>query len=155
MIQWLRLHSQCSGPGLIPDQGCLGGAVVKNLFANAGDLGSIPGSERSSGGGKDSLFQYSCPGKSHGQRSLAGYSPWGSKEFNTTEQLSTIKYHTRWGTRSHMPQLGVHMPHQSSKILHDMTKAWCSQINKVVFFKILHGNIRFKLGKKITNDYNN
>ena len=28
------------------------------------------------------------PGKSHGQRSLAGYSPWGSKESDTTEQLN-------------------------------------------------------------------
>ena len=28
------------------------------------------------------------PGKFHGQRSLVGYSPWGGKEFDTTEQLS-------------------------------------------------------------------
>ena len=28
------------------------------------------------------------PGKSHGQRSLVGYSPWGYKELGTTEQLS-------------------------------------------------------------------
>ena len=27
------------------------------------------------------------PGKSHGQRSLVGYSPWGRKESDTTEQL--------------------------------------------------------------------
>ena len=27
-------------------------------------------------------------GKSHGQGSLAGYSPWGHKESDTTEQLS-------------------------------------------------------------------
>ena len=27
------------------------------------------------------------PGKSHGQRSLVGYSPWGSKELDTTEWL--------------------------------------------------------------------
>ena len=27
------------------------------------------------------------PGKSHGQRSLVGYSPWGCKESDTTEQL--------------------------------------------------------------------
>ena len=27
------------------------------------------------------------PGKSHGQRSLIGYSPWGRKESDTTEQL--------------------------------------------------------------------
>ena len=27
------------------------------------------------------------PGKSHGQRSLVGYSPWGHKELDTTERL--------------------------------------------------------------------
>ena len=31
------------------------------------------------------------PGESHGQRSLVGYSPWGCKESDTTEQLSTYK----------------------------------------------------------------
>ena len=29
------------------------------------------------------------PGESHGQRSLEGYSPWGGKESNTTDRLST------------------------------------------------------------------
>ena len=29
------------------------------------------------------------PGESHEQRSLAGYSPWGRKESDTAEQLST------------------------------------------------------------------
>ena len=29
------------------------------------------------------------PGKFHGQRSLAGYSPWGHKESDTTEQTHT------------------------------------------------------------------
>ena len=28
------------------------------------------------------------PGESHGQRSLAGYSPWGHKESDTTEPVS-------------------------------------------------------------------
>ena len=28
------------------------------------------------------------PGKSHGQRSLEGYSPWGHKESDTTERLN-------------------------------------------------------------------
>ena len=28
------------------------------------------------------------PGKSHGQRSLAGYNSWGCKESDTTEQLN-------------------------------------------------------------------
>ena len=30
------------------------------------------------------------PGKAHGQRSLAGYSPWGHKESDPTERPSTI-----------------------------------------------------------------
>jgi len=36
------------------------------------------------------------PGKFHGQRCLEGYSPWGHKELNTTEGLSTqIHTHTQ------------------------------------------------------------
>ena len=31
------------------------------------------------------------PGKSHGQRSLAGYSPWGQKESDTTDKLSLYR----------------------------------------------------------------
>ena len=34
--------------------------VVKNLFANAGDMGSIPGSGKSPGEGNGSPLQYSC-----------------------------------------------------------------------------------------------
>ena len=45
--------------------------MVKNPPANAGDAGSIPGSERSSGRGNGNPLQYSCLEKSHGQRSLA------------------------------------------------------------------------------------
>ena len=30
------------------------------------------------------------PGKSHGQRSLAGYSPWGPKELDTERWLTVI-----------------------------------------------------------------
>ena len=36
------------------------------------------------------------PGESHGQRSLAGYSPWGLKELDTTECVHTLTHtHTR------------------------------------------------------------
>ena len=42
-----------------------------------GDLGSIPGSGRSPGDLPTPVF---LPEKSHRQRSLAGYSPWGWKE---------------------------------------------------------------------------
>ena len=38
------------------------GSVVKNLPANAGDAGSIPGSGRSPGAGNGNILQYSCLG---------------------------------------------------------------------------------------------
>ena len=62
------------------------GSVVKNMPANAGDLGSIPGLGRSPGGGHGNPLQYSCLGNPHGQRSLEGYSPRGRKESDRTEQ---------------------------------------------------------------------
>ena len=36
-------------------------------------------------------LQYSCMENPHGQRSLAGYSPWGRKELDTTEQLRAVQ----------------------------------------------------------------
>ena len=63
--------------------GLLGGSVVKNPPANAGDAGSIPGSGRSP---EEEWYPSPVflPGKPHGQRSLAGYSPEGCKESDTT-----------------------------------------------------------------------
>ena len=40
-------------------------------------------------GGRGNPLQYSCLENPHGQRSLAGYSPWGQKELAMTERLST------------------------------------------------------------------
>ena len=40
--------------------GFLGGLGVNNLPASAGDVGSIPGSGRSSGGGNGNPLQYTC-----------------------------------------------------------------------------------------------
>ena len=37
--------------------------------------------------GNGTPLQYSCLEKSHGQRSLVGFSPWGCKESDTTERL--------------------------------------------------------------------
>ena len=48
-------------------------SVSKESACNAGDTGSIPGSGRSPGEGNGDPLQ------SHGQRSLAGYTPWGPK----------------------------------------------------------------------------
>ena len=35
------------------------------------------------------------PGDSHGERSLVGYSPWGRKESDMTEQLSLSSYSSK------------------------------------------------------------
>ena len=64
--------------------------VVKNLPANAGDskrqefdpwIRKIPWNR------KWQPIPIFLPGKFHAQRSLAGYSPWGRKESDTTEWL--------------------------------------------------------------------
>ena len=68
--------------------------MVRNLSVSAGDTGDTdltPGSgislveERAT---HFSIFQ-DFPGKSHGQRSLMGYSPWDRKELVMAKQLST------------------------------------------------------------------
>ena len=62
--------------------GLPGGSVVKNPTINAGDsrdTASSPESGRVSGGGNGNPLQCSHLKKSHGQKSLAGYSPWVTK----------------------------------------------------------------------------
>ena len=71
--------------------GCSDG---KEAACNARDLGPIPGSGRSPGGGHGNPLQYSCLENPHGQRSLADFSPLGHKELDTTEQLSTAQQHS-------------------------------------------------------------
>ena len=61
--------------------------MVKNPLANAGDprdVGSIPGSGRSSGGGHGNALQY--PGLENPWTEEPGrYSPWGHRALETTE----------------------------------------------------------------------
>ena len=62
--------------------------TVKNPPANAGDPGSIPGSRKSLWRKKWQPTSIFLPGKCHGQRSLAGYSPLGCKESDTTDRVT-------------------------------------------------------------------
>ena len=64
--------------------------MVKNPSANAGDTGDMDLIL-----GQEDLLEVKwkttpafLPGKSHGQRCLAGYSPWSHKDLDMTEQLS-------------------------------------------------------------------
>ena len=97
--------------------------MVENWPANAGDVCSIPELGRSPGERKDYPLRYSglenslgcivhgvaknrtrlsdfplhfavfLPGEIYGQRSLEGYSPWGRKESDMTEQLTHSEGH--------------------------------------------------------------
>ena len=71
-----------------------GGSAGKESAFNEGDLSSIPGLERPPGGGHGNPLQYSCLENPQGQRSQAGYSPWGGKDSDMTEQLSTVQIHS-------------------------------------------------------------
>ena len=79
-------------------------SVVKKSTYKPGDLGWIPGSGRSLG--QEDPLEISwrtkwqptlviLPGKSHGQRSLVGYSPWGHKESDTTWPLTAAPVYDR------------------------------------------------------------
>ena len=67
------------------EQGFPGGLAGKESACNAGDPGSIPRSGRCPGEGHGNPLQYSCLENPHGQRSLAGYSPYGCRESDTTQ----------------------------------------------------------------------
>ena len=63
---------------------------MKNPPVNAGDEGSVPGLGISP---EKEMATHSSihPGKSHGQRSLVGYSPWGSERVR--DDLATKQQH--------------------------------------------------------------
>ena len=62
-----------------------GGSDGNESSYNEGNLSSIPGLERSPGGGPGNPLQYSCLENPHGQKSLVGSSPGGHKESDMTE----------------------------------------------------------------------
>jgi len=66
------------------------GSVAPSANAgDTGDKGSIPERGRSPGGGNGNQLKNSGLENPHGQRSLAGCSPWGRRELDMTERLST------------------------------------------------------------------
>ena len=73
----------------------LGGSVVKNLPANAGDV-KFPWKR------EWQPTPVSLPGEFHGQRSLEGYSSWGRVESDTIERLNN----NRWS--SHCTVILIH-----------------------------------------------
>ena len=86
-----------------------GGSVVKNLPASAGDTGLIPKIPWKRAQQPTPVF---LPGKSHGQRSLLGYSPQGCKKIGhdlatKQKQQSNIQWeilrrNMTWGTMGNL-----------------------------------------------------
>ena len=90
-LEWVAISFSTSDPGhylynalkisviVSQDGGSItDSSVVKNLPANAGDSGLIPGLGRSPGEGNDNPLQYSCLGKSM-DRGAWQASPWDHK----------------------------------------------------------------------------
>ena len=65
-----------------------GGSVVKNLPANAGDVGLIPGLGRSPVKGNGKLLQYSCLGNPMDRGAWQATVHGVAKELDTTEGLN-------------------------------------------------------------------
>ena len=68
-------------------KGFPGGLDGKETACHAGDLGSILGLGKPLGKGMAAYSSFG-PGEFHKHRSLESYSPWGSKESDTTEQVT-------------------------------------------------------------------
>ena len=67
--------------------------MAKNPPVHAGDVGLIPGLVRSPGEGNGNLTLVFLPGKSHRQRSLMIYSPWGLKRIGQNLRTKTTIVH--------------------------------------------------------------
>ena len=79
-VQWLRLCLPALGVCSFP-----GGSISKESACNSGDLGSSPGLGRFLWRREWLHIPVFLPGELHGQRSLAGYSPWGHKVLDVTK----------------------------------------------------------------------
>ena len=88
-----------------PSWGFPGGSDGKESTCNAGHPGSIPELGGSPGRRHGNPLQYSCLENPHGQRRLAGYSPWHHKESDTTKQLGTRSVPLPTLSSSHAPNI--------------------------------------------------
>ena len=74
-----------------------------------GEVFKVIGAFKNSNPKMNSVLKRSLPGKSHGQRSLVDYSPWGRKESDTTEvteHTCMLKRRTVW-----------HSPHRDNSLI--------------------------------------
>ena len=87
-------------------------------------MGSIAGSRRSPGGEHGNSLQYSCWGNPWTEAPTS-YSPWGHKELDMTEQLSTHT-HTRAVSNSNHAE--------KSKCFHEPNMTFSLSVCNVIIF---------------------
>ena len=79
----------------------------KESACSAENSGSVPGLGGSPGEGYEQPTLVFLPGKSHGQRSLVGYNPWGRKRVRrdwATKHNSSIRLHSFHGALTALTQ---------------------------------------------------
>ena len=87
---WLKHEpSPILSPGRLAKKNSPG---MQETACNAGDMGLNPGSGRFPQRRKWHPTPVLLPGKSHGRRSVVGYSPWGCKESDTTEPFHLLLF---------------------------------------------------------------
>ena len=91
--------------------GFCGGSDGEESICNVRDLGSVPRLGRSLGGGHDNPLQNSFVENLQGQKSLAGYSPGGSKDSDLTEWLCTASL-----PRAFQVTQWIHLPMQEMQV---------------------------------------
>ena len=97
LLWWRRKCTVCSSDcGIKPHSLALFSPEKQFLLPNGSVLKGLPAKQEacvqflniSPGEGNGNPLQYSCLGNARGQRGLTGYSPWVSKELDTTEWLT-------------------------------------------------------------------
>ena len=122
-----------------------GGSDGKESACNAEDLGLILGLGRSPGGGHGNPLQYSCLESLQGQRSLAGYSPWGCKELDTAHTISQVpfvSYFLMTGQQSLLYPTRVVVP-----INHYLQRQWCEPQRSLVVSYAFGTELLCRLGQ--------
>ena len=101
--------SVLNATGLYSSKGFPGSSDGEESAFNAGLLslnaGLIPGLGRSRAVRKWQPTPVFLPGEFHGQRSLAGYCPWGCKESGMTEQLTHIHLYNETPSKTVYPKI--------------------------------------------------
>ena len=93
VVQIIKQNQKMASDSVVPSKqmGFPGGSEVKNPPANAGELGSIPGSGRSPGEGNGNPLQYSCLGNPIDQGAWQATVHGVVEELDMTEWLNNTE----------------------------------------------------------------